>query len=60
MFFSFFFLYPRIFLKVVREKNSTRLPIIWIGFQGVTMDAYLLDLPADATPKTDSKTTKIV
>jgi hypothetical protein len=32
---------------------------IWIRFQGASMGAYLLSVPIDATPKTDSKTSKM-
>ena len=45
-----------------RDEEGTNMPIlrrIWIRFQGASMGAYLLSVPIDATPKTDSKTSKI-
>ena len=41
------------------EINVLILRRIWIRFQGASMGAYLLYVPIGATPKTDSKTSKI-
>jgi hypothetical protein len=43
----------------MEEINYPILRRIWIRFQGALMGAYSLYVPIDATPKTDSKTSKI-
>ncbi len=46
----------------LRDEEETNVPIlrrIWIRFQGASMGAYLLYVLIGATPKTDSKTSKI-
>jgi hypothetical protein len=43
-----------------RHLSVAILRRIWIRFQGASMGAYALYVLIDATPKTDSKTGKMV